>query len=242
MYKLNKVESTSAIVVAGNIRAQTKFSNGIENIEEWSSKSSSNKQLRPETMELLMRKWRGPDKMGRIGNWEYEVSQPIHHAASNQEEIGSDIISINKNENPIWSSEWTPSHLLWKATNSVWPFENYSVTVVDDAQQTLVVRSKNKKLFKKIQIPALARIHEKLNDSAVDLEYNSKLKCLTILYKKSEAVLKQEEEEKMRVIQAYQRLRWHTAHERTLKQRSEQRSLRLFSSATLQNMIGINFK
>lgn len=206
MFKLSKVESTSAIVVAGKIRAHTKFFNGAENIEEWSTKSkslSSMKKLEENAMELLMRKWRCLDKMGRVGNWEYEISQSNHHVST--EDASLDLISVNRNENPIWSSQWSKPHLLWQAANCKWPLENYSVTV-DDNHQTLIIRSKNKKLYRKIQIPALSRANQKLNKAAVSLEYDNKLNRLTILYEKSEAVLTQEKGEKMRVIKAFHRL------------------------------------
>jgi len=86
-----------------------------------------------------------------------------------------------------------------KISNAPYPVENYTVSVNDEATE-LILRTKNKKFYKKWRIPGMVRAGEKVSSDGVSLVCpgNPEVeKKMVLSYTKPEAVLAAEEVEKV---------------------------------------------
>jgi len=67
---------------------------------------------------------------------------------------------------PIFIRKDTAERFEWRIRNLKWPKEVYSLEI-DEQKQEIVVRTSNKKYFKRFDIPDLKRLGIKLEDSSV---------------------------------------------------------------------------
>ena len=142
---------------------------------------------------LLSRRWRAPDRLGKPAPWEYEVGEaPAAAAAAGAGEQG--LVTVNA-ANPTFVPLDSAATFLFKVRNCPWALENY-VVAVDEEKDEIVIRSKNKKYFKRFRIPALARLGIKHDEQALDLTYVASESSLVVAYTKPVEVLKHEEEER----------------------------------------------
>lgn len=83
-----------------------------------------------------------------------------------------------------------PSHWEWRVRNVPWPGDVYSVTV-DAGTEELVVRTSNRKYFKRLPIPSMRRAGLPLAQSAVRWEHDGS-NTLVIRYAKPEPIVAME--------------------------------------------------
>jgi len=133
---------------------------------------------------LLLRKSRRPTALGGEGEWVYEVGQAQEKAFDPH----SDMLRASAS-NPIFLRKDTPEHFQWRIRNLVYPADVYSVTV-DHEKQQIVVRTSNKKYFKRIDVEDLTRLGLKLKDES--LSWKHQHNTLIISYVRPQEVIKAE--------------------------------------------------
>ena len=179
MFRNNGEGTTTSLVVGKKLKVQTSYPNGVERVEEWQKDEKNSKLL-----VLLTRKFREPTKLSLAPDWEWEIGQPKKRAAGAG--TGADpaptTISIST-LNPSWHCFDSLSHLEFRVKNAPWSIENYKVGVNDDNTE-LILRTVNKKFYKKFQIPSLVRLGVKLDESCLSMKYSDDENELTIRYKK----------------------------------------------------------
>eukprot|EP01028_Stygiella_incarcerata_P009510 TRINITY_DN454_c0_g1_i2.p1 TRINITY_DN454_c0_g1~~TRINITY_DN454_c0_g1_i2.p1 ORF type:complete len:107 (-),score=26.42 TRINITY_DN454_c0_g1_i2:62-382(-) len=92
----------------------------------------------------------------------------------------------------------TPSHFVWKIRNISFGTDAFSV-FVDSEKDEIVVKTSNKKYYRRIEVPDLRRFKIHLDDEQVDWEADSM--TVTITYPKPRLVLEDEKKERMRCHQ-----------------------------------------
>lgn len=160
----------------GRKKIHTTFPDGGEMVEEYDEKTDV----------LLVRKVRKPTKVGKEGEWVFEVGQAVEGAFDPY----SDIMRASSS-NPIFLRKDTPEHFQWRIRNLPYPADVYSVSV-DHEKQEIVVRTSNKKYFKRIQVPDLPRHDLKFKDEL--LSWKHQHSTLIISYRKPPEILKGEQE------------------------------------------------
>eukprot|EP00933_Yihiella_yeosuensis_P049042 TRINITY_DN455_c1_g1_i1.p1 TRINITY_DN455_c1_g1~~TRINITY_DN455_c1_g1_i1.p1 ORF type:complete len:305 (-),score=66.29 TRINITY_DN455_c1_g1_i1:262-1176(-) len=164
----------SCIRSDGRKKIHTTFPDGAEMIEEFDERTDV----------LLIRRTRKPSKLGKEGEWTYEVGQAPEAAFDPH----ADLMRASTS-NPIFLRKDTPEHFQWRIRNLSYPADVYSVSV-DHEKQEIVVRTSNKKYFKRIQVADLARLDLKLNDEK--LSWKHQHNTLIISYVRPQEVIQQE--------------------------------------------------
>lgn len=158
----------------GRKKIHTTFPDGAEMVEEFDERTDV----------LLLRKTRKPTLIGGSGEWNIEVGQMQetfdHH---------SDFLRVSTS-NPVFLRKDTLEHFQWRIRNLLFPASVYSVTV-DHEKQQIVVRTSNKKYFKRIDLPDLKRIDQKLEDKA--LTWKHQHNTLVISYQKPPEAVAEEQ-------------------------------------------------
>ncbi|KAM5323486.1 protein DPCD isoform 1-T1 [Glossophaga mutica] len=173
---LRDAEKT-ALLQDGRRKVHYLFPDGKEMAEEYDEK----------TKELLVRKWRVKSALGALGQWQIEVGEPAPHGAGN---LGPELIK-ESNANPIFMRKDTKVCFQWRIRNLPYPKDVYSVSV-DRKERCIIVRTTNKKYYKKFSIPDLDRHKLPLDDSSLSFTYAN---CtLIISYQKPKEVLAAESE------------------------------------------------
>eukprot|EP00041_Stephanoeca_diplocostata_P021059 m.483370 g.483370 ORF g.483370 m.483370 type:complete len:207 (+) comp21726_c0_seq6:327-947(+) len=139
LHDLKKAKKT-AMVQDGFKKIHFTFADGREMVEEWSTQNDT----------LATRKWRKPTTLGGNSQWEYEVGESL--APQPLDELG---LGLSSN-NPVFIRKDTRKSFQWRIRNLPYPIDVYSLTVNDD--NVAVLRTSNKKYYKKFDIPDLKRI------------------------------------------------------------------------------------
>lgn len=159
----------------GKKKIHTTFPDGAEMVEEYDEKTDM----------LLLRKVRKSAVLGKENEWVFEVGQPPEAAFDPH----ADLMKASSN-NPIFMRKDTPESFQWRIRNLAYPSDVYSVTV-DHEKQEVVVRTSNKKYYKRFGIPDLARLGLKLQDAS--LSWKHQHNTLIISYLRPVEVLEQEQ-------------------------------------------------
>lgn len=142
--------STSTSLVAGDRRKiHTSFTGakGAEMVEEYDLQTDA----------LLLRKLRHKSNLGAWGPWEFEVGEAVakFHAEK-------DLLLESASQNPLFVRQDTREAFQFRIRNLPYPYDNYLVTIEpmsgssgDDAAQEIVLRTVNKKYYKRMSIPDL---------------------------------------------------------------------------------------
>lgn len=77
------------------------------------------------------------------------------------------------------SRNTTRRNLEWRITNLPYPVETYSVTV-DSNEKCLIVRTTNKRYFKKLKIPDLERLNIILQQDQVGFTHKLNTLIITV--------------------------------------------------------------
>lgn len=141
-----------------------------------------------QTDELLVRKRRSKTVLGALGEWVYEVGEPPARTT-----IEGDLLRVSA-ANPILARKDRPHAFEWRVRNLSYPRSTYSVTI-DTEQNQIVVRTSNKKYFKRIDVEELDRMRIPLEEASLSWEHENS--TLIIQYKKPAAVIAKEREAKV---------------------------------------------
>ncbi|RNA17723.1 hypothetical protein BpHYR1_042112 [Brachionus plicatilis] len=164
--KLKKAEKT-CLLQDGRRKIHYTFPDKTELAEEYNV----------QTGELLIRKWRKKSTLGATLPWEFEVGQAMENPIQ-----GSETCDIRENSNnPIFTRQDTISSFQWRIRNMFYSSDNYFVEL-DEQQRSLIVKTKNKKYYKKFTIPDMERIGMGLNSKS--LSYSHANNTLIITYMK----------------------------------------------------------
>ncbi|XP_025075461.1 protein DPCD [Pogonomyrmex barbatus] len=160
----------TAVIEDGKRKVHFLLENGKEMVEEYNL----------DTNVVVRRAWKAKNGFGTNIGWTIEVGDP---------EIKVDnieIYGIQESSNaPIITRRITKTSLEWRIRNLPYPESVYSVTAEPD--DTMTIRTSNKKYFKKIKIPDLERIGLKPEQQRISFrhQYNT----LIITYKKPPQLL-----------------------------------------------------
>ncbi|XP_053548460.1 protein DPCD [Bombina bombina] len=172
-----KAAKKTAILQDGRKKVHYLFEDGKEMVEEYDSK----------TYELLLRKWRQKSALGAHCQWQTEVGEA---AVQSIGALEPDFLK-ESNTNPIFMRKDTRTSFQWRIRNLPYPKDVYSVTV-EKVERCCVIRTSNKKYYKKFSIPDLDRCQLDLNDSALSFAHANN--TLIITYQKPKEILSVEEE------------------------------------------------
>ena len=92
----------------------------------------------------------------------------------------------------------TPERFEWRVRNLKYPKDTYQISV-DHNTQELVIRTTNKKYFKRFDIPDLKRLGVKLEESSVVWKYQNN--TLIIGYDKPDKILELERKKAQEIKQ-----------------------------------------
>ena len=112
------------------------------------------------TSECLVRKWKKVKQFGEA-EWVYEIGQPMVQDFNPSEDL-----MAPSSKNPIFIRKDSESHFEWRIRNLTYPKEVYSVEI-DHNKQEIVMRTTNKKYYKRFDIPDMRRLDIKLEDWAI---------------------------------------------------------------------------
>mmetsp|Transcript_32779 Transcript_32779/g.84663 ORF Transcript_32779/g.84663 Transcript_32779/m.84663 type:complete len:153 (-) Transcript_32779:73-531(-) len=131
----------------------------------------------------MLRKFRQKPKLGGEGRWEVEIGEETMQRKS-------DIIA-ESSANPTLTCVDTRAAFQWRIRNLTYPADVYQITADVDKKQ-VVVRTSNKKYFKRIDLRDLQRSGLKCDPSSVEWNYANR--TLVINYIKPREILQVEEE------------------------------------------------
>jgi len=151
----------------------TTFDDGSEMVEEYDEV----------TLELLVRKRRARTALGKETPWEYLVGQAV-------EAFNPDTSSLRESSvNPTFSRKDTKLHFEWRVRNVPYPPGTFSVEI-NSEERKVVVRTSNKKYYKKFAIPELDHLGQPLE--AAKMQWKHANNTLHITYKKPQEVIDSE--------------------------------------------------
>ena len=166
------------------IKFHTVFKDGSEIVEEYGIYSEEIESRRVK-------------KIGMTGKeqWTTEIGEEIK-PRSNDEFL----IKENDN-NPLFIRKDTPKEFQWRIRNLKGDADNFMVECDKDKQQ-IVIRTKNKKYYKRFNIPDLERLNIKLDESLMKVNFVNS--TLIISYTKPKEILEAENEilEEIRRVRA----------------------------------------
>ncbi|XP_030635586.1 protein DPCD isoform X2 [Chanos chanos] len=172
-----KASKKTALISDGKRKVHYLFADGNEMAEEYDLRSD----------ELVTRKWRHKTTLGGHGSWQAEVGESNPSPLTTSE---SEVIKESCS-NPVFVRKDTKTSFQWRIRNLPYPKEVYSVSV-EPAERRCIVRTSNKKYYKKFNIPDLDRCQLPLESS--DLSFTHANNTLIISYKKPEEILTLEQE------------------------------------------------
>ncbi|XP_013865646.1 protein DPCD [Austrofundulus limnaeus] len=171
-----KLSKKTALIHDGKRKIHYLFTDGKEMAEEYDMK----------TDELIVRKWRHKSTLGGQSSWEVEVGEPLNFTAS----LDSDEIK-ESSSNPIFMRKDTKSSFQWRIHNLPYPKEVFSVSAVP-SDRCIIIKTSNKKYYKKFCIPDLDRSQLPLDGSALSFTHSNN--TLIVSYKKPTEILRLEQE------------------------------------------------
>ncbi|GAB1599237.1 protein DPCD-like [Argonauta hians] len=175
---LEKLKSSqkSCITQDGRIRVHYNFNDGSQMAEEYEQTSKL----------LLVRKWRHKRTLGDFDEWKYEVGESMVPVPQFKD------LTLRENiNNPIFIRLDIKEAFQWRIRNLPYPPDTYDITL-DEDKQNVVVRTTNKKYYKKFSIPDMTRLELPLNKDAITFSHINN--TLIISYKKPKEVLSYEKE------------------------------------------------
>ena len=147
--------TVSQVISGGRRKLHYLYPNNIEMVEEFDVNSN----------ECLLRKWKKPKDFGEA-TWEYEIGED-----QKQFNPESDMMAVNKNANPIFLRKDTDTRFEWRIRNLPYPKETYIIEI-DHNKQQIVLKTTNKKYYKRIDVPDLKRAGDiKLEESELAWKY-----------------------------------------------------------------------
>jgi hypothetical protein len=155
----------TAIVSGGRRKVHTIMLDGSELMEEFEL----------QTDQLVLRKRRGKTVLGRELDWTYEVG-----ASSTRLTIANDTLA-ESGANPVLCRLDRIDCFEWRVRNLPYAKPNYFVTL-EQSDRKIVVRTANKKYYKRIAIDDMDRLGLPLDESALSWEHDNS--TLVVQYRK----------------------------------------------------------
>jgi len=175
-----KTATKTCLVQDGKRKVHYTFDDGNEMVEEYDLRN----------YDVLVRKWQKSGTLGGKQDWEVEIGDPavVRQAARMQQNLdfGSGIVE-NVN-NPILVRMDRRKQFQWRVRNLPYPIDNYDVKV---EERHVVIRTINKKYFKKLSIPDLDRFSLPYLPQSVSFAHANN--TLIVSYDKPVEILKFEE-------------------------------------------------
>ncbi|KAH9284650.1 Protein DPCD [Echinococcus granulosus] len=171
---LNSVKEAKKTILVqdGRTKVHYSFPDGKELVEQYDNVEGI----------ITERKWRMPTMLGGEGSWNYEIGQ------------GTEIDAVELREsniNPLFCRRDTKRAFQWRIRNLPYPISTYLLSI-EDANTTIVLRTTNKKYYKRFTIPDLERLGVRLDSSLLSKTHSSN--TLVISYMKPEIYLQYEKE------------------------------------------------
>eukprot|EP00656_Telonema_subtile_P010600 TRINITY_DN15140_c0_g1_i2.p1 TRINITY_DN15140_c0_g1~~TRINITY_DN15140_c0_g1_i2.p1 ORF type:complete len:214 (-),score=49.50 TRINITY_DN15140_c0_g1_i2:268-909(-) len=159
---------------AGRTRFRTLSEAGdVETVEEFDQSVN----------QLHSRQTRRLGTLGKPGPWVVEIGDAKQEATCDN---NGGLMMVASSNNPIFARYDTPRAFEWRVRNLSWPAEVYSVEIDQEARQ-LVIRTTNKKYFKRFDVRELDALGLPLECSALTHSYH--MNTLVIHYEKPSEVL-----------------------------------------------------
>jgi len=115
------------------------------------------------TNEVLMRRWKRVKELGE-GEWEYEIGE--EPKVFNPE---NDLMAPSM-ANPLFKRKDTKDRFEWRIRNLPYPKNTYIIEV-DHTKQQIVLKTTNKKYYKRIDLPDLRRLKLAVDESSIAWKY-----------------------------------------------------------------------
>ncbi|XP_030044792.1 protein DPCD [Microcaecilia unicolor] len=172
-----RVAKKTSLLQDGRRKVHYLFLDGKEMAEEYDVRTS----------ELLVRKWRQKNALGAYGQWQIEVGElaPLSSGMLESDHIKESSC------NPIFMRKDTKTSFQWRIRNLPYPKDVYEVSV-DQNERCCIVRTSNKKYYKKFSIPDMDRCQLPLDNAALSFTHANN--TLIITYHKPKEILALEEE------------------------------------------------
>ena len=120
------------------------------------------------TNEVLVRKWKRPSEKGLPSQekpeWEFEIGEDTKVF-----DPENDLMQVS-DLNPQFKRKDTKDRFEWRIRNLPYPKETYLVEM-DNQKQQIVLKTTNKKYFKRIDVPDLRRLNLPIFESNVAWKY-----------------------------------------------------------------------
>ncbi|CAH1783482.1 unnamed protein product [Owenia fusiformis] len=168
-----KTSQKTCIVQDGRRKIHFIFKDKTELAEEYDLKTDV----------LLVRKWKKSGRLGGEGKWQFEVGEDLSPGSSLTEGL------MESSTNPVFVRKDGKDVFQWRIRNLPYPLETYNVTV-DNEQRTAIIRTTNKKYYKKFTIDDLDRHNLPLEQERIVLSHSNN--TLIIKYKKPTEILQHE--------------------------------------------------
>ena len=137
--------------------------------------------------EVLLRKWKRPKQFGEA-EWDFEIGQPMQVNF----DPSSDLLAPS-NQNPIFMRKDSETHFEWRIRNLTYPKEVYSVGI-DHVKQEIVLKTTNKKYYKRFDIADMRRLQITLEDKY--LQWKHQNNTVLIGYEKPDKILELEKQKR----------------------------------------------
>ena len=161
----------TALIQGGKKKVHASYVGGVEMVEEYDVI----------TDKLLTRKWKKESQLGGEGNWEFEIGGSNGSANEFLQESST---------NPILVRSDDPKSFEWRIRNLPHPKEVYRVTIENSE---IVIRTSNKKYFKKLSIPDMRRMNLPLDEKSLSWKYAHN--TLVLSYAKPDSILVQQKKD-----------------------------------------------
>lgn len=139
---LLKAAEKTCLISDGRRKIHYTFSDKTEMAEEYAL----------QTGEVIVRKWRKKSTLGAQLPWEFEIGQL---EAGLKVNIAEDM--AESTSNPIFVRQDTLQAFQWRIRNLFYPASNFKVEL-NEKDRVIIVKTENKKYYKKFNIQDLDRI------------------------------------------------------------------------------------
>ncbi|KAG7223834.1 hypothetical protein INR49_026517 [Caranx melampygus] len=172
-----KSSKKTALIHDGSRKIHYLFMDGKEMAEEYDL----------ETDELMVRKWRQKSTLGGQGQWQVEIGLPHATPATSL-----DSVTIKESSfSPVFMRQDSKSSFQWRIRHLPYPKDVFSVSV-EPSERCIVIKTSNKKYYKKFNIPDLDRCQLPLDCSALSFTHANN--TLMVTYRKPKEILTLEQE------------------------------------------------
>jgi hypothetical protein len=167
--------SRTYLISGDFIKFHTVFKDGTEIVEEYSLYSEEIESRRVKKVSMTGKE-----------NWTTEIGEEIKR--NNNEDF---LIKVNNDNNPIFIRKDTKENFEYRIRNLKGDADNFMVDIDKDKDE-IVIRTKNKKYYKRFNIPDLKRLNLNLNENNLKVNFSNNV--LVITYKKPIEILNNEKE------------------------------------------------